>query len=378
MYIRGTDLKRRSGDISNINSYTLRYLRSVNGAPPTDNGPCYCTSAHSHGDFVGYDNPNYHERVKRGELLPFTPWRRFYWNMTGVKGVYDYTVTGNIRNYVSVPGAWYEKSGWQITDTGLEQQVASDYNYLVTNAAAKTYGKGFDALTWLAELKDVKRLWRSISDKLLHLKLPKGFSGMTSQWLEYRYGWRQLVNDFNNLNEAIRHAKLQKNRFSERSGLLQTWQTSTVTNETWYYLNVTKTVTDKYTLSARGSVVADIEIPAFQFNLLQTGWEVITLSFVVDWFVNVGKTLAAINFLVNARRYAACWGYKLRLDRDWHLVSVSGRNGYVSGSVEQQMVGYGELESRHPCQVPYFPHLVLRMDTFKVFDLIGLISQRLK
>lgn len=392
MFILGTGLKKRNGQVFTQDAYTTSYYFIDGGGAPEDAGSEESVRAQMYRYFEGYDQPNYHARLRKGELMPFTPWKRYAFQAYPVCGVYDYWVN-DYRHFICVPeNQWYPKSGWLITEAYLRGLAEDNYSYLVTNAAARVYGRGFDALTWLAELKDVKRLWESIAKKLSNIKnlkrlpLGKGLKQLralnpktyASNWLEYRYGWSQFVRDYKNLSDAIETLKAAKGRVSERAGLRQSFQRNTTENQTWAYLDVLISTTDECLVQARGSVVADIEVPAFQFNPLQTAWEVIPLSFVLDWFVNVGKTLAAISFLINAKQYASSWGFKVTVDRTWRLLAVGGHNGYTGGHVEQWMHCVGELETRVPCPVPYFPHHAVSLNYTKVTDLLSLITQRLK
>jgi hypothetical protein len=124
-----------------------------------------------------------------------------------------------------------------------------------------------------------------------------------------------------------------------------------------------------------GAVTADIEVPQFQFNPLQTGWELIPFSFVVDWFLSIGKTLSAMSFLYYQTNYSASYGLQVKVNRTFSLEDEI-TNPAVSGDRWQTGWSITEMKRRIPCELPYLPHIRFRLDGFKVLDLLALIAQR--
>jgi hypothetical protein len=132
-------------------------------------------------------------------------------------------------------------------------------------------------------------------------------------------------------------------------------------------------------VSLRGSVVADIEVPAFQFNPLQAAWEIIPLSFVVDWFVNVGKTLNALSFSNLVKGYAASTGVKVHVERSYVTNIVSLASPYISGGYEQTASSEADYEMRQPRRLQLtVPQFMTRMNGFKALDLVLLVMQRFR
>jgi hypothetical protein len=249
----------------------------------------------------------------------------------------------------------------------------------VTEAAAKIYSTGYDALTAIAELTEIRAMFMSATKKLWHLDFPKNWKTLRSAWLEGRYGWRTFFYDLRSLDEAIRNFDETRTRHSERSGKQHTTSvlsSSTIDHTTWGYDLVQETTS---VISMRGSVVADITVPKFQFNPLQTGWELIPFSFVVDWFVNVGSALAAINFIAFSSNYSASKGYKITICRETTTANVWHNGGtsfdFLDFSFGMNARSEGMIEKRVPCGVPILPSFSVKLNAWKVVDLLALLSQ---
>lgn len=327
----------------------------------------------------GWDVPNFHARRKRGELLPMTPFHAFrtYGTASGTTDCL-YTYVGGYSHQWLSDGNWIPFDDWILTYENFTpyKPDADDLLVYAQAAAAKIYSSGHDTLTFFAELADVRRMFLNLGERVLH-DWPKRNYRFDSDWLQYRYGWRTLVMDLQDLVQAIRrlNSGKKRTRYSDRSGTTfetskaSEWQTS------GFYGDRTHSLSDTISSGFRGSVTADIEIPDFQINPLITGWEVIPYSFVLDWFISVGKALAAISFLSLSPTYSASIGYFLSIERSFSVEMDSFNTG-CSG--EESMTGnsYAELRWRMPCDIPYLPRFNLRMNATKVMDLVALVLQK--
>lgn len=326
---------------------------------------------------VGFNIPDFHKRQVRGDLLPMTPFQQ--WTREGhTEGYKDQYNTTNTHIYAELPTGYLLKQGWILTkDEVLAYAPPLDLTYAM-EAAAKIYNQGWDALTFTAEFKESVSLFRSIARTILkNSDLPRNWRALTCAYLSVRYGLRPILADIKSLNQAVALLKQKRDRFSDRAGykLTTTESSYTETSTSWYVEE--ETINDTIVVSQRGSVVADIEIPELQVNLLQTGWELIPYSFVVDWFLNVGKALAAVAFIARAKDYSACTGYRVEVERTFHSTNGAPGSIYKSGGYEQTGYCKGTYEVRKPCSIPIIPQWVVRMNAYKVADLIALILQRL-
>jgi hypothetical protein len=325
----------------------------------------------------GVATPNFHERISKGELIPFTPWEQFQVNAwISEAGQYEFVenATGNKFWW----DQWLPPFEWIIDNKGTLYPYYSDANgdALCQAAAASIYGRSFDALTFLAELKDVHRMFKGMSSRILKLLKSPNLDRILNQWLEGRYGWRPLINDFNNLNEALANLKGERERLKQRVGYTNVVNETTLVASYGGALSCDLYTFDTVEASVRGNVICDIALPTFTFSKAITAWEVIPLSFVLDWFISVGKSLETMEFLNLTQEYTAAWGGHIVLTRE-----VASDNWQANGNVSMLKGQFGakcntEYTFRGPKSLSTIPQLRTRFDLAKGIDLFAIIKQR--
>lgn len=327
---------------------------------------------------VGYTIPHFHSRLRKGELLPQTPFWKFSTDGSS-SAVYDLKywagTPGTGNQYIAMDSNFNYFSDWVPLVTELEALMPPATTKFVQQAAAAIYSSGHDTLTFLAELSSVKTMFMNLGYRLLKMKLPKNARDLANDWLEGRYGWRTFVYDIKSLNEALQNLNAHRDRYRQRKGYKST-ETVTRTYATGSAPVSNHVITDKITTGIRGTVIADIEVPQFQFNPIQTGWELIPYSFVVDWFVSVGKALSAASFLAYASKYSASYGQYVEVVRTYSMRFVP--TSTIVGTWSQDAVCTAKLERRTPCSVPLVPHFTLNLNPYKILDLVGMVVQRTK
>jgi len=364
-------------------SITDTYILTTNSSAPTEytvdranTGPV--AYSYAKGQCIN----DYHKRRNRGELLPYTNWEQCFITGAFVEG-------SNFERYDPSPGVWttqdfqvahgFNGYRWWIIPEELST-LLSDYSfdYEVQKAAAKIASSGHDTLTFLAELGKTREMFVSLLKRLLSGKFPKNARSIAEAWLEWRYGWRTLIYDLTDLNEAIQSLGELKTRYTERAGRQVRYTTSSeYVTPMSYQGQFTIYQYDEINLSVRGSVTADITPPKFSFNLAVTAWELVPWSFVLDWLLNVGQALSSMSFLALKRNYAAAGGYSLELTRTCRKEWTNKATNY-SGSFNNSYQCTASYVRRIPTTVSYTPLVRLRLDEFKILDLIALISGRYK
>lgn len=191
-------------------------------------------------------------------------------------------------------------------DVSTQSEISKAMNEVRASAVQEAYD-GFDALTTLAELKESLEL---IKDALSAVRNPlktalaalksgrKDLLGdLSSKWLLYRYGIMPLILTVQDAIKVLqereylftRVAKRQDVRFDEMSGPLLNKP------DLYIYHKIEGTSIVRAVIKTRYETsnlrLADL----IGFNPLNTAWELVTLSFVVDWFINVGDVIAGIS-----------------------------------------------------------------------------------
>jgi hypothetical protein len=384
MYVEAQQLEKRSATIWNDDiAHSVQWFDPVGAPVPYVLSSSDKIESTERRLYVGWDQKDFYRRRKKGELLPMTPWKQ-YECIGSSTGSYSFVTSAGSKYWYVGNFPCYEH--WILTEEDMLEMAPSDYSEYLTEAAARIYSKGFDALTFMAEFASLKHQFTDLAKKLRHVNLPppssktfkRDWKKFNSEWLSLRYGWRPLLYDITGINEAIKNFNKKKTRYSQYAGTKNTDVLHETPYNQWSYFKVQHVITTTVTVAVRGSVTADIEIPTFQFNPLQTGWEIIPFSFVLDWFLNVGNTLAAISFACREKRYTAAKSVYITAERVYEAYSYDFTPSFGSGDgFVQSGSSSASLKLRTPCRIPYHPSFVLKMNNLKVLDLMALIFQRL-
>jgi hypothetical protein len=319
---------------------------------------------------LGYDLKNFHARKKAGELLPMTPFFQ-HEEEADLSGSLDVTY-GN-GDKVQADFWTNGLSGYAPTETEMVALFNDIDTQLYVQAAADAiYSTGWDALTFLAEFRLVIRMFRGSFRRIIDL-LRAG--ELYDLWLEGRYGWRILVYDMIEISQLLANLDTERSRYSERVGTAHSETSERVELLfDWYAVDVYTRVIDSWEIGVRGSVVADILPPKFQFNPLVTSWELFPYSFVIDWFLDVGQWLGSLSFLTLTSNYTAAAGLHAHLTRQVtvdHLDWLSGN----SGTIELNGIYSRDYTVRTPTRVSSKPQFKVALTPEKILDLLALFAQ---
>ena len=227
-------------------------------------------------------------------------------------------------------------------------------------------------------------MFRNLYPKLdgLFSQIPKGdlrnfWNVPFSEWLEFRYGWRILLYDIQDIHQLIKtFDDKERKRTKERVGEQFVRTASSVIEKSGSAGIGRFTKDESWDLSVRGSIIADFLPPKVRINLLTSAWELTTLSFVVDWFFSVGKSLDAISFLLSTGNYTASYGYQFTYEATQYGGEYIPANSYYSGSFSRDAKHTLEIRTRTPTSVPIAPQQNVNLNAFKVVDLLALLLQR--
>jgi len=136
-------------------------------------------------------------------------------------------------------------------------------------------------------LRDLKRSWL-LTPKLLLTNYDKTLRGIGKQWMQYRYGIMPLVHSLND----IRKLEYRSNSVSTRKTRTVSAQPTGVTlpspSTQYKWTDFEGDVVIKATVFQYFNQVSEAWHSGLGINPMRTAWELIPMSFVADWFVNVG------------------------------------------------------------------------------------------
>jgi hypothetical protein len=173
-------------------------------------------------------------------------------------------------------------------------------NYLIAQLYEKANSARFNSAVFIAELgetikyiKDVLVSFRRIS--AFYKAQAKRTKNPHSTWLEWRYAITPLVltveDALNSLNKVRPKEKVQAYNKDESEKLK--YHTYSQTHGT---LSVAKLTKSKFTCGSRLSILAQNDTSPWGTSLhdvVAAAWERVTLSFMIDWFFDVGTWLGS-------------------------------------------------------------------------------------
>lgn len=320
----------------------------------------------------------FHKRLNRGELIPYTSWHQYEdVSFSSDSTAYLKTSSHTYDYFDHYLAAYHSGGDFDIgaPDTPSVDDLV-DGPQLVQQAGASLFNRAFDLSTFLAEAPETIYLWQHIA-KELEKGRNRGvnFGSLSSAWLLGRYGLRPLMYDIQDLNDLIVH-------WSDP----ETFRASTVSRQPVFSAVYTKeqvfessnlkfsiTWDRHYRLSALGRIAADVSIPDIILEPLVTGWELLPFSFVLDFIITIGDALKALALLRMSSAYTAAWGYRLDVSDQMRanaLWTDSSTTLTFGGSLTHD---WSEVK-RIPTYLSFIPSPTLDLDAYKILDLVALAS----
>jgi hypothetical protein len=220
---------------------------------------------------------------------------------------------------------------------------------VVNGAVAESRAAAWDGLTFLAELRETKALfassifrlsklrdllvkkhdadipkkWRDAIKSKDYASLPREYyESFLKLWLEYRYGWSPIVYDIQSAVKALNTAR--KNTIAVGRSKQVDSGSSSKTSYLGAYNQYTSVETLEWNVTYRGWAASEFaDDGRVSFDPLVTAYEVTTLSFVLDWLINVGTWLEAISPFQPGQTLGSCGSYQVDITRTRYL---SGTN----------------------------------------------------
>jgi hypothetical protein len=166
----------------------------------------------------------------------------------------------------------------------------------------------------------------SKSVKGLNTKSQKLADALSSTWLEYRYGIMPLIYDASAIIEGYRNRTYEFKTVRGKSSLVTDYFGSTNGQWTSYdlFLGLCFRISDVRKVELKANTVLAyrdrLEVEPWKWHLWENGfhpsqlpsiaWEMTKLSFVVDWFIDVGGFIASLEYNPVRKFLGQCTSYK--------------------------------------------------------------------
>lgn len=330
-------------------TWTRREIRCNGSQVTTSSGTTYAGGwSKTTTDVV---TPNFRSRVKRGEIIN-NPYESILETRGGsATGEQVRTrvasCTGNtVKKYVET---LYVNYGWDqyqpcVDGSGEWESLRNSAKIQAgTAAVAGIATTDVMGLVDIAELKKTLTMLRTplenIREKFEQIKKSRKFakSGLTfakflaNEWTRYRYGIVPLMLTTESILEQLSNDKVSK-RFTSRGYAMREFP-EVVRSYNHTTTNFKSVSTGRYNgrIEVRAGVLYEYTFStSAKFGLRlsdvpSAAYELVTLSFVLDWFANVGDFIAAISPRMGVRKLASWtkWIETREFDSDGTNVPVS-------------------------------------------------------
>lgn len=247
----------------------------------------------------------------------------------------QWTEQGDSRYWSTVKGLV------PISINDLDGDVADAVATSQSSVMAAFFG-GFDALTQSAESREALSYFKSKNDEARSLfaslfgdanaetrrritdhgnlqdllrDSDRSVRKWGQRWMEYRYAIMPLVYAYKDIKDLYEQSgrTYQTFKSKERVSASPEWPSSlpmlSLEARTSGTVDVTSTIVAGYAPSGFSSYVSS----QLQTNVFATAWELVPLSFVLDWFVNVGDFIVAKTSIDLSLQMKACTAVRRRL-----------------------------------------------------------------
>lgn len=370
------------------------------------------------------ETPNYFRRRKNGEIIvnPYVHKEVTVYPQQGGYGVTQSCpppiTTVQTANWSGYVADWLAYNGMILgqTPSAIISQEAIDDGIKIAATSAWSNVRRSDAqlLVFAAEThKTVQLLLHPLGNLMKFLRKVKSIKDadpdfikrqltvaqyIATEWLTFRYGWLQLQRDVENVAKAIGRDKRNGVQTGRGSFQIQETRTTTSVNHPATgngKLNYHSEALDVDHVVIKAGLLHHAELSLADYlgvtprDLLDTIWEVIPFSFVVDWLVNVQDYVRSLYPLFGGVPIGGGYTVVTRTLTRYRTVPLIDVYQQPSGgavlTVTQQLGGTGVTVIRKKERIAgivqpglHFSPKIGNLGDKRVADLCALIVQRLR
>lgn len=352
----------------------------ING-PDYNNQEAYYSSGWAttgmHWQTVGESTPNFNKERRKKVLLPLNPYYSHRnevleastsWSYTDGNGNF-WTTQNSHMGYLVNRGDLIPNDG-VITDWLAEMNLSMEA--MVTEAVSSLATRYFDAGTFFAELRKTIEMFMNIGMKLLNIIANHSFRDLTDGWMTVRYGLRPIYYDILSMFDTLAELNHKWEVYKERRGESGSISRTNV-EDLGYAKKETKV---RVNASVRGNVVSAFRPKSFRVMPLTTGWEAVRLSFIIDWFFNIGSILTSLEAQMEFPDMRTSGGIALNYSVQIRTYDLN-ISPFIVNHYESRASSTGKYLLRTAVGPSYWPRWKPNLSITKVADLLIVVTQLL-
>lgn len=275
----------------------------------------------------------------------------------------------------------------------------------ITDAYARVTANEGNTLLWIGEMKETLSMLKDIGEGLRRLyeatkkkriAWAKGkltVEGQQQLTLQILYGILPLEQQIADFLEGLFRTKDPSTRHTARSFRLKTDETSyevdtmkRFSNVNLYKQHIRQTISEHVTYEVRAGVMFELDITNTPWvsiimepkAVISTAYALARLSFVIDWFVNVGGTLAAWSPSAGVKELSAWVTVKATHDMIGITQYLGDNTSFQAVNGQGQFSVRTETKYRMPisrADLSVIPPIDLNLDIEKLLALVLLFAK---
>lgn len=373
------------------------------GSPPTNISATTSFSGDVQNESItDVVSPNFKRRIAAGEIINNNYQCGVVLMETPKPTSYNRALLSIANGKVSGDtwsGSWpissTELGGFLSTNSDYQSSLDTAISQAVTQAYADTSQAEILALTTAAEMRKTVdgliaifvraiRLFRAVRKfDLKYIKREISMKELSDRYMELRYALRPLAYDAAGIVKVLKKDRTTHQRVTGRGQSGSSWEISDVLNRNDGNFIMSINRKARIDFSVRAGVLCSADITECNIQGLDqialSAWEIVPFSFILDWFWNIGNTIAALSPKTGVTKLASWYTVELTVVLENTLGTIanaSNPNYQSSISWSGRKAQYERWKTRTINPTPgYLPTSNIRLDFWKLLDMAKIMGQ---